>query len=82
MYVWNIIIISIIIIRNIKIIDGIPALISIGIGPIIIKAPPPIVTSLVVMIDTKEEKIIIAIPKNIKEKPIINNLEFIFLTIF
>jgi len=69
-------------IRKIKIIVGIPALISIGIGPIIIKAPPPIVTSLVVMIDNKEEKIIMAMPKNIKEKPIINNLEFIFSPYF
>jgi hypothetical protein len=68
--------------RKIKIIVGIPALMSIGIGPIIIKAPPPIVTSLVVMMDTKEEKIIIAMPKNIKEKPIMNNLEFIFSPYF
>jgi hypothetical protein len=68
--------------RKIKIIVGIPALMSIGIGPIIIKAPPPIVTSLVVMMDIKEEKIIIAMPKNIKEKPIMNNLEFIFSPYF
>ena len=68
--------------RNIKINGGIPALISIGIGPIIIKAPPPTVTSLVVTMDNIEEKIIMAIPKNIKEKPSKNNFEFIFLTIF
>jgi hypothetical protein len=70
------------IMRKIKIIVGIPALTSIGIGPIIIKAPPPIVTSLVVTMDIKEEKIIIAMPKNIKEKPIMNNLEFIFSPYF
>jgi len=51
-------------------------------NPIIIKAPPPIVTSLVVTMDIKEEKIIIAMPKNIKEKPIMNNLEFIFSPYF
>lgn len=65
--------------KNIKINGGIPAPINIGIGPIIIKAPPPIVISLVVTKDIKNKEMIRIIPKNIRREPIINHFPFISL---